>query len=112
MRARLDGRDSGLAVAGGKGELALRNAAPLAGCAQKRRCGQWVPPIRYDVSVWQVMVTATLTTTSREQIRSAAAPGRAAKPARGTTAPCIDALTRLRVLDDLPAWAPTHNHLR
>lgn len=54
---------------------------------------------------------ATSTTTSWEKIRDAARPGSDTVPARTTTIPYIEALTRLRVLDDIPAWIPSLNHL-
>ncbi len=53
----------------------------------------------------------TATTTSWEKVRDAAGPGRDTRPARSTTIPYIEALTRLRVLDDIPAWIPSLNHL-
>lgn len=51
------------------------------------------------------------TTTSWEKIRNAATAGSETKPAKTTTAPYIELLTGLRVLDPLPAWSPTNNHL-
>ncbi len=51
------------------------------------------------------------TTTSWEKIRDAAAPGTDDKPAKTTTTPYIELLTTLRILDPLPAWLPTNNHL-
>ena len=54
---------------------------------------------------------ATTTTTWWEKIRDAARPGSDARPARGTTTPYVESLTRLRVLDDIPAWIPSRNHL-
>lgn len=55
---------------------------------------------------------ATGTTATWETVRDAATPGSGDKPARSTTGPYIDALTGLRVLDELAAWEPGHNHLR
>jgi predicted AAA+ superfamily ATPase len=55
---------------------------------------------------------ATATATSWEKIRDAARPGNDARPARSTTVPYIEALNRLRVLDDIPAWIPSRNHLK
>lgn len=55
---------------------------------------------------------ATATTTSWEKIRDAARPGSDTRPARSTTIPYIEALNRLRVLDDVPAWIPTPHHLQ
>jgi predicted AAA+ superfamily ATPase len=55
---------------------------------------------------------ATSTTTSFDKIRDAATGGEADKPARTTTAPYRDALERLWLIEEVPGWAPTHNHLR
>ena len=46
---------------------------------------------------------ATATTTSWEKIRDAAGPGSDTRPARSTTIPYVEALTRLRILDELLA---------
>jgi len=54
---------------------------------------------------------AVATTASWEKIRDAASPGHGDKPAKTTTLPYIDVLTQLRILDELPAWAPSRNHL-
>jgi predicted AAA+ superfamily ATPase len=54
---------------------------------------------------------AVATPTSWEKIRDAASPGHGDKPAKTTTLPFIDTLTQLRILDDLPAWIPSRNHL-
>lgn len=54
---------------------------------------------------------ATATTTSWEKIRDAAAPGSDTRPARSTTIPYVEALSRLRILDGLAAWIPSRNHL-
>lgn len=54
---------------------------------------------------------AVATPTSWEKIRDAASPGHGAKPAKTTTLPFIDTLTQLRILDELPAWIPSRNHL-
>jgi len=54
---------------------------------------------------------ATATNTSWDRLRDAASAGQDNKPAKTTTLPYIDVLTRLRILDDLPAWLPTRNHL-
>jgi uncharacterized protein len=55
---------------------------------------------------------ATATTTAYDKIRDAATGGEADKPARTTIVAYRNALERLRILDDVEAWAPTHNHLR
>lgn len=55
---------------------------------------------------------ASSTTASYEVVREAATPGIGNKPAKSTTIPWRDILTRLRVLDPVPAWLPTHNRLK
>ncbi len=55
---------------------------------------------------------ATSTTTSYETIRDAATGGTADKPAKSTTIPYRDTLSRLWILEPVPAWLPTRNHLR
>ena len=52
---------------------------------------------------------ATSTTASLEVIRDAATPGVGNKPARTTTLPWRDILTRLWLLDPVPAWLPTNS---
>ena len=54
---------------------------------------------------------ATATTAAWEKIRDAATAANGDKPAKTTTLPYIELLTALRILDPLPAWLPTHNHL-
>lgn len=53
---------------------------------------------------------ATATTASWETIRDAATSGSESAPTKATTLPYRDALTRLRILDELPAWIPSRNH--
>jgi len=55
---------------------------------------------------------ATSTTASFETIRDAATPGMGNKPAVSTTLPWRDILTRLWILDPLPAWLPSTNRLK
>ena len=55
---------------------------------------------------------ATATSTSFEKIRDAATSGEGDKPARTTVQPYREILERLWILDPIPAWAPTRNHLR
>jgi predicted AAA+ superfamily ATPase len=55
---------------------------------------------------------ATSTTASFEAIRDAASAGTGSKPAKTTTIPYQDTLQRIWISDPVPAWAPTHNHLR
>jgi predicted AAA+ superfamily ATPase len=52
---------------------------------------------------------ATATTASYEVIRDAATPGEGDKPAKTTTMPYRDILTRLWLLDPVEAWLPTNN---
>lgn len=54
---------------------------------------------------------ATATTASYEAIRDAATSGEGDKPAKTTTGPYRDVLERLWLLDPVPAWLPTGNHL-
>lgn len=54
---------------------------------------------------------ATSTTASYEKIRDATTGGSSEKPSRATTQPYRDLLERLWILDPLPSWLPTHNHL-
>jgi len=55
---------------------------------------------------------ATSTTASYETIRDAATAGDAHKPAKSTTIPYRSTLERLWIIDEVPAWLPSHNHLR
>jgi predicted AAA+ superfamily ATPase len=54
---------------------------------------------------------ATATSTSWEKVRDAATGGESEKPARTTVLPYRDVLERLYVLDPLPGWKPTRNHI-
>jgi predicted AAA+ superfamily ATPase len=54
---------------------------------------------------------ATSTPATWEKIRSAATPGDTHKPARTTIQPYIEVLQMLRILDEVPAWIPSNNHL-
>lgn len=55
---------------------------------------------------------ATSTTASFETIRDAATPGVGNKPSLSTTLPWRDILTRLWILDPVPAWLPSNNRLK
>ena len=55
---------------------------------------------------------AIATTASWEKIRNAATSGISDKPAKSTTLPYIELLTALRILDPVPAWVPSNNHLQ
>jgi uncharacterized protein len=54
---------------------------------------------------------ATATAASWEKVRDAATSGESDKPARTTVMPYRDVLERLYVLDPLPGWKPTRNHI-
>jgi predicted AAA+ superfamily ATPase len=54
---------------------------------------------------------ATATTTSFEKIRDAATSREGDKAAKSTTGPYRDALEALYLLDPIPAWLPTNNHI-
>ena len=55
---------------------------------------------------------ASSTTASFDTLRAAATPGDADKPAKVTTQAYRDTLERLWIVEPLPAWLPTTNHLR
>ncbi|HEX8757248.1 MAG TPA: DUF4143 domain-containing protein [Steroidobacteraceae bacterium] len=55
---------------------------------------------------------ATATTTSLEKIRNAAAAGAEEAPAKTTVIAYRDVLEQLWILDQVPGWMPTKNHLR
>ncbi len=54
---------------------------------------------------------ATATNVSYEKIRDAATSGHGEKPAKTTTIPYRETLERLWIVDEIPAWSPTNNHL-
>jgi predicted AAA+ superfamily ATPase len=54
---------------------------------------------------------ASSTTATFETIRDAATGGESNKPSKSTTLAYRDALERIRVLDEVPAWIPTTNRL-
>ena len=60
----------------------------------------------------QAYAAATSTAVSWEKVRDAATGGHAGKPARKTVLPYRDVLERLYVLDPVPGWKPTRNHLK
>lgn len=55
---------------------------------------------------------ASSTTASFETIRDAASGGSSEKPAKSTTIPYRSVLEQLWIIEDLPAWLPTRNHIR
>jgi predicted AAA+ superfamily ATPase len=61
---------------------------------------------------WMTAYAAsTSTTTSFEKIRDASTSGHDAKPARSTVLPYRDVLERLFILDGVPGWKPSRNHI-
>jgi predicted AAA+ superfamily ATPase len=72
-------------------------------------------PIRNPAALRRWMTAyaaASSTTASYETIRDAATGGEGEKPAKTTTQPYRDVLERLWVVDPVPAWIPTRNHIR
>ena len=62
---------------------------------------------------WMAAYAAVVSTAATfETIRDAASPGEADKPAKATTIAYRAALEGLWVIEDVPAWLPTLNHLR
>ena len=55
---------------------------------------------------------ATATSTSFEKIAKASSAGEEVSPAKTTTIAYREALERIWILDSIPAWAPSANHLR
>lgn len=55
---------------------------------------------------------ASSTTTTFETIRDAASAGNEQKPSRNTVLAFRDALTRVWMLDEVPAWIPSNNRLK
>lgn len=61
---------------------------------------------------WMAAYAAAVSTTATwETIRDAATRGEQNKPARATIAPYRDILERLFIVDPVPAWKPTLNHI-
>lgn len=60
----------------------------------------------------EAYAAATSTCTTFEKIRDAASPGEDEKPAKSTTIPYRAALESLWIIEEVPAWLPTRNHLR
>ncbi len=54
---------------------------------------------------------ASSTTASFETVRDAASAGNERKPSKNATQAYRDALARVWVLDEVPAWIPSNNHL-
>lgn len=71
-------------------------------------------PVRNPVALRRWMTAyaaATATTTTFEKIRDASSSGRETTPARSTVIPYRDVLERLFIIDPVPGWQPTFNHL-
>jgi predicted AAA+ superfamily ATPase len=61
---------------------------------------------------WLRAYAATVASTaSWEKVRDGANAGHERKPSRDTTTRYMEALTRLRILDEVPPWLPNDNHL-
>lgn len=72
-------------------------------------------PIRHPAALRRWMAAyaaASATTASYDAIRDAATPGEGDKPAKVTAQAYRDTLERLWIVDPLPAWLPSRNHLR
>jgi len=70
--------------------------------------GPWVRALRRWMAAY---AAASSTTATFETIRDAASAGDAHKPSKATTQSYRDALTRIWVLDGVPAWIPSHSRL-
>lgn len=71
-------------------------------------------PVRNEGALRRWMAAyaaATSTTASFETVRDAAASGQGDKPAKTTTIPYREVLERLWVIEPVPAWLPTRNHI-
>lgn len=66
-----------------------------------------------SLRAWLVSyAAATATQTSWSRILDSATSGVDSKPSRGFAQVYLDALSNLRLLDPVPAWLPTRNHLQ
>jgi uncharacterized protein len=98
----LDGRDRRRAL-GGYIDRAVQRDIPIdvgRSVRQPDQLRRWL----------RAYAAATATTTSLETIRDAAHRGDGVVPNRGTTLSYRDALQRLWIIDDLPAWQPGLSH--
>jgi predicted AAA+ superfamily ATPase len=71
-------------------------------------------PVRNPTALRRWMTAyaaATATTATWETIRDASTSGEHSKPAKTTVLPYRDVLERLFLLDPLPGWQPTRNHI-
>lgn len=68
---------------------------------------------RLSLRRWMAAYAAASSTSATfETIRDAASPGESQKPTRATTTAYRAALEGLWIIEDVPAWLPTRNHLR
>lgn len=63
------------------------------------------------LALMRAYAAATSTTTSFEKLRKAASAGQG-ELHQTTAAPYVELLERLRILDPMPAWTPSRNHLK
>ena len=63
------------------------------------------------LALMRAYAAATSTTTSFEKLRKAATAGQG-ELHQTTAAPYVELLERLRILDPMPAWVPSRNHLK
>lgn len=71
-------------------------------------------PVRREATLrrWlAAYAAASSTTTSFARIRHAASAGQNEPPAKTTTLAYVDVLERLWILETVPAWSPSRNHL-
>ena len=71
-------------------------------------------PVRNPTALRRWMAAyaaATATATSFEKIRDASTSGHETKPARSTVLPYRDVLEHLFILEELPGWKPSRNHI-
>ena len=71
-------------------------------------------PVRNPVALrrWMRAYAAAVSTTATfETIRDAATSGQREKPAKSTTTAYRDVLERLWIIEPVPAWLPTRNHI-
>jgi predicted AAA+ superfamily ATPase len=72
-------------------------------------------PVRNEGALRRWMTAyaaATSTTASFETIRDAATSGQGEKPSKPTVIPYRNTLERLWIVDEVPAWLPSRNHIR
>ncbi|MDO8391504.1 MAG: DUF4143 domain-containing protein [Actinomycetota bacterium] len=76
---------------------------------------EWGRQVRNPAALHRWLVAyaaATSTCAAYDVIRDASSAGEGDKPAKSTTQPYRDTLERLYLLDPLPGWSPSRNHIR